>query len=254
LDFPKQTEHLVMNVAANQLAVMLQQGKFLSEQKRVALELNERVAQRTVELAAANQELRKEITERKEIEEQLRESETFIAEAQHLARIGSFSWLVATDEIKWSELLYRIFEFELGAPITFDLIGSRVHPEDLRSIYDMIAKARRAVSDYEYEYRLLMSDRSIKHLHLIAHASRDREGQFEYIGAIQDVTQRRLSARSELAQGARITSIGVLTASIAHEVNQPLSGIITNASTCLRMLSADPPNVDGARETATHAS
>jgi len=65
-----------MNVAANQLAVMLQQGKFLSEQKRVALELNERVAQRTVELAAANQELRKEITERKEIEEQLRESET----------------------------------------------------------------------------------------------------------------------------------------------------------------------------------
>jgi C4-dicarboxylate-specific signal transduction histidine kinase len=71
----------------------------------------------------------------------------------------------------------------------------------------------------------------------------------------EDITPRKLSeealakARSELAKVARITSLGVLTASIAHEVNQPLSGIITNASTCLRMLSADPPNVDGARET-----
>jgi C4-dicarboxylate-specific signal transduction histidine kinase len=78
----------------------------------------------------------------------------------------------------------------------------------------------------------------------------------EYIGAIQDVTQRRLAeealgkARSELAHVARVTSLGALTASIAHEVNQPLSGIITNASTCLRMLAADPPNVDGALETA----
>ena len=78
----------------------------------------------------------------------------------------------------------------------------------------------------------------------------------EYIGAVQDVTKRRLSeealgeVRSELAHVARVASLGALTASIAHEVNQPLSGIITNASTCLRMLAADPPNVDGARETA----
>ena len=85
---------------------------------------------------------------------------------------------------------------------------------------------------------------------------RDRDGQLEYIGAVQDVTQRRLSeealgkVRSELAHVARVTSLGALTASIAHEVNQPLSGIITNASTCLRMLAADPPNVEGARETA----
>jgi C4-dicarboxylate-specific signal transduction histidine kinase len=101
-----------------------------------------------------------------------------------------------------------------------------------------------------------MPDGSIKHLHLIAHASHDDEGRLEYIGAVQDVTQRRMSeeslakARSELAKVARVTSLGVLTASIAHEVNQPLSGIITNASTCLRMLSADPPNVEGACETA----
>jgi C4-dicarboxylate-specific signal transduction histidine kinase len=76
----------------------------------------------------------------------------------------------------------------------------------------------------------------------------------EYIGAIQDVTQRRLSdealgkARSEFAHVARITALGALAASIAHEVNQPLSGIITNAGTGLRMLGADPPDVGGALE------
>jgi len=86
--------------------------------------------------------------------------------------------------------------------------------------------------------------------------TRDQNGRLEYIGAVQDVTQRRLSAetlgkvRSELAHVARVTSLGAMTASIAHELNQPLSGIITNASTCLRMLAADPPNLDGARETA----
>jgi len=185
-----------------------------------------------------------------------RRSEAFLAEGQNLARIGSFSWLVETNEIRWSEQLYRIFEFESGAPITIELIGSRVHPEDLHLMYDMVVKAQRAVTNFEYEHRLLMPDRSIKHLHLIAHASREREGRTEYIGAVQDVTQRRVSeealskARSDLAKVASITSLGVLTAAIAHEINQPLSGIITNANTCLRMLSGDPPNVDGARETA----
>ncbi|MGB8007854.1 MAG: PAS domain S-box protein [Terriglobales bacterium] len=200
-----------------------------------------------------------DIDDRKRAEEQLRRSEAFLTEGQKLSRIGSFSWLVATDAIKWSEQLYRIFEFEPAVPVTFELIGSRVHPEDLPLLYDMIAKAQRGVSDFEYEHRLLMPDRSIKYLHLIGHGTRDREGRQEYIGAVQDVTQRRLSeealgkARSELANVARVTSLGVLTASIAHEVNQPLSGIVTNASTCLRMLSADPPNVEGARETARRA-
>jgi signal transduction histidine kinase len=91
---------------------------------------------------------------------------------------------------------------------------------------------------------------------VVAHGSRNQDGRLEYIGAVQDVTERRLSEealgklRAEFAHVARVTSLGALTASIAHEVNQPLSGIITNASTCLRMLAADPPNVEGARETA----
>jgi C4-dicarboxylate-specific signal transduction histidine kinase len=100
-----------------------------------------------------------------------------------------------------------------------------------------------------------MPDRSIKYLHAVGHATRDQDGQLEYIAAVRDVTARRLAeealdkARSELARVARVTSLGTLAASIAHEINQPLSGIVTNASTCLRMLAAEPPNVQGALET-----
>jgi C4-dicarboxylate-specific signal transduction histidine kinase len=186
----------------------------------------------------------------------LKRSEAFLAEAQHLSRIGSFAWRVATNEITWSEQLYRIFEFDPQVTVTLELIGTRVHPEDLTLLQDMIERASSAASDFQYEHRLLMPDHSVKYLHMIAHGTRNEDGELEYIGAVQDVTNRQLSeealgkARSELAHVARVMSLGALTASIAHEVNQPLSGIITNANTCLRMLAADPPNVDGARETA----
>lgn len=198
----------------------------------------------------------RDITERKLAEEELRRSEAFLAEGQHLARMGTFSWRVESGEITWSDQLYRIFEFEPGGLVTVERIGSRVHPEDTHILIDMVEQARRAVSDFEYEHRVLMPDQSVKYLHLVAHGGRDQEGRLEYIGAVQDVTESRLSeqalsqARSDLAHVTRVTSLGVLTASIAHEVNQPLSGIVTNASTCLRMLAAEPPNIEGARETA----
>ena len=188
--------------------------------------------------------------------EELRRSEAFLAEAQRLSATGSFSWRVATDELTWSDQLYRIFEFSQGMPVTLDMIASRVHPDDLPWLHDMIDRARSDGSDIDYEHRLQLPDHSVKYLHLVAHGARDRDGRLEYVGAVQDVTQRRLSAealgkaRLELAHVAKVTTLGALTAAIAHEVNQPLSGIITNASTCLRMLTADPPNVDGARETA----
>jgi signal transduction histidine kinase len=198
----------------------------------------------------------RDITERKQHETTLRRSAAFLAEAQHLSSTGSFAWRVADDAISWSDQLYRIFEFDPGIPVSLELIGTRVHPDDLHMLGDMIDRVRGEGRDFEYEHRLLMPDGSVKYLTLVAHATRDHAGRLEYIGAAQDVTQQRLSeqalgkARSELAHVARVTTLGALTASIAHEVNQPLSGIITNASTCLRMLAADPPNVDGARETA----
>jgi len=224
-DFPGQTERLLLSVAANQATIGLQEARLLSEQKRITRELDQRVAQRTSELAAAND----------------------------LARLGNFSWRVATDEIAWSEQLYRIFEFDQSMTVTLELIGSRVHPEDIPMLNDMINRARDGASDFEYEHRLLMPDRSVKHLHMIAHGSRNTDGQLVYIGAVQDVTQRRLAeealgkVRSELTHAARVTSLGELTASIAHEVNQPLTAVVNNANACLSFLPDSVPNLQEIR-------
>src|SRR5713101_5694563 len=254
--FPRDTEALVLGIAANQALIGLQQARLLTEQKRVAGELDQTVAQRTAELAAANEVLRKEVAERKRAEEALKRSEAFLAEGQRLSLTGSFSWRVDTDELTFSEELYHIFEFDYAAPVTLEQIVSRVHPEDIPLLSEKMDLARRDINDHDYAIRLRMPDGRVKYLRTKSYGSRDRDGRLEHVGAIQDATEHRLSEEaldtvsSELAPVARVSSLGVLTASIAHEINQPLSGIVTNASTCLRMLAADPPNVDGARETA----
>ncbi|MFC4527004.1 PAS domain-containing protein [Dyella halodurans] len=197
-----------------------------------------------------------DIDDRKRAEENLRLSEAFLAEGQRTSLTGSFSWSLDTDVIVFSEELYRIFEFEPGTAVTLERIADRIHPDDILLLSDKKADARSTGADHDYEIRLLMPGGAVKYVHVVSHSTRGRCGQREYIGALQDVTQRRVSEetlgalRSELARMAKVNSLGALTASIAHEVNQPLSGVITNASTCLRMLAADPPNVQGALETA----
>jgi hypothetical protein len=123
-----------------------------------------------------------DIDDRKRGEEELRRSEAFLAEGQHLAHVGNFSWHVGTGEIIWSEQLYRIFEFEPGALMTLDLIASRVYPDDTPLMEDIIRRTQRGDSYFEYEQRIRMPDHSIKYLHLIGHRARDDQGQTEYIG------------------------------------------------------------------------
>ncbi|TCL64631.1 putative ATPase [Rhizobium sp. BK251] len=186
----------------------------------------------------------------------LKRNETWLREAQHLSLTGSWYWCVNTNKIEFSEQMYRIYELDPTVPLTPELIQGRIHPEDRPLMYEMVEIARGPATDLDYLFRAQMPDSSIKHLHMVAHGARDKDGELVYVGAIQDITARYRAeealskARSELAHVTRVTTLGVLTASIAHEVNQPLLGIITNASTCLRMLAADPPNLDGARRTA----
>jgi signal transduction histidine kinase len=208
------------------------------------------------ELQASNKELQKEIAQRKRAEQQLRRSEAILAEGELLSQMGSFSWRVATDGVTWSKQLYRIYGLEIGVPVTLELVRTRVHPQDISLFEKMRMVNRNFPDNFEWQYRLVMPDKSIKYLHAVAHAIRDRDGRPEYIAAVQDVTARRLSeealdkARSELERVTRATSMGVLTASIAHEINQPLTGIIINANACLRMLANDRADVDAARQTA----
>jgi len=125
--------------------------------------------------------------------------------------------------------------------------------------YEKIEQARSAISDVDFEPRLRLPDGSVKYLRVIAHGIRDQAGQLEYIGAVHDLTSRRLSeealgqANAALTHMARLTTLGILAPSIAHEVTQPLAGIMTNANTCLRTLATDPPRLDGARAAARRA-
>ncbi len=179
-----------------------------------------------------------------------------VGHGQRLGSTGTFCWNAAEDEMVWSAQLYRLFEFEPTLPVTLTQVEARLDPEDVSLFRDSIHRARRTGSDFEHELRLRTSDHSVRYLHLVAQRAHDARCRVDYIGAVQDVTEQLVArqtleaAQSELAHVNRVVSLGVLTASIAHEINQPLSGIVTSAGTCLRMLAAEPPNLDGARETA----
>jgi PAS domain S-box-containing protein len=194
--------------------------------------------------------------ERARSDNAIRRSEAFLAEAQRISSTGCYYWQRATDEIICSEETYRIFGIEPGTPVTVKLITSRIHPDDLKRFTERVEIRRTDGTNFDAEYRLLLPDGSVKFVHLVSQTSTTDSGEVEYTGVIQDVTEARVAEetlgklRSELTHMARVTTLGALTASIAHEVNQPITGIVTNASTCLRMLAADPPNVEGARETA----
>jgi PAS domain S-box-containing protein len=196
-----------------------------------------------------------DIDDRKRAEAGLRQAYGHLAEAQRLSKTGSFITDLLAERRDWSEEAFRIFEFEPTTSITLQTIRGLVHPEDLPG-YDAAYKRAIEGNGFDMAFRIITSTGNLKHLHAVGHVMEEIAGRPVFIGAIQDVTESKVAeealnrARSELAHVARVTTLTTLTASIAHEVNQPLSGIITNAGTCLRMLDTNPPNVDGARETA----
>ena len=182
--------------------------------------------------------------------------EAYLAEAQRLSHTGSFGWNLNDRELVWSDEMFRIFDYEPTVKPTLDLVLQRTHPDDVALVRQLIERVSRGSTDWDVEHRLLMPDGSTKYVRAVAHAVRAPSGQLRFFGAVVDLTASKRAeealnrAGAELAHVSRVTTLSALTASIAHEVNQPLSGIITNAGTCLRMLDAVPPNIDGARETA----
>ena len=196
-----------------------------------------------------------DIEDRKRAEVELRRAYDSFADAQRLSKTGSFITDLVGDDHNWSEEAYRTFEFEPGTKVTVQRIRDIIHPDDLPSFDSVIARGLSGVTSIS-AFRIVTASGAMKHVRGVAHVIEQIEGRPMFVGALQDVTESMVAeealnmARSQLAHVARVTTLSALTASIAHEVNQPLSGIITNAGTCLRMLDADPPNVEGARETA----
>ena len=196
-----------------------------------------------------------DIEDRKRAETQLGQAYGRLAEAQRLSKTGSFITDLVADAHDWSEEALRIFEFDPATKVTLQAIREVIHPEDVPLLEAAFKRAIEGL-DVNLGYRIITSCGNVKHVHAVSHVMENVDGRPVFIGALQDVTEAKVAeealnkARSELAHVARVATLSTLTASIAHEVNQPLSGIVTNAGTCLRMLDANPPNLGGARETA----
>ena len=193
-----------------------------------------------------------DIEDQKRAERALQRSETYLAEAQRLSQTGSFSWRIGSGEIFWSKETYRIMGFDETVKPTIGLLLQRVHPEDRKLVQQQLDRAVRGEQDHDYEYRLLMPDGDIKHIHVRAHRQVYEAGEGELVGALMDVTATRKAqealqiAQTTLAHVTRVSTLGEMSASIAHEVNQPLAAIVTNAESSLRWLSRQPPDIEEA--------
>jgi NO-binding membrane sensor protein with MHYT domain/nitrogen-specific signal transduction histidine kinase len=189
-------------------------------------------------------------------EEKLQRSEAYLAEAQRLSHTGSFGWRPSTGEIFWSEETFRIFEYDRTTIPTWELVLQRVHPEEAALAKQTIERASQDGKDFEHEYRLVIPEGPIKHVNVVAHALNDESDGIEFVGAVMDVSDRKRAeealrqAQADLAHVNRATTMGELTASLAHEVNQPIAAAVTNANTCLRWLTRDHPDVEEARAAA----
>ncbi|SFK09186.1 PAS domain S-box protein [Bradyrhizobium sp. Gha] len=156
-----------------------------------------------------------DITERRRTELALQRSEAHLAQAQELSHTGSFSWNTTTGEAFWSKETFRIFQLDpQTVPPGPQLVVERTHPDDRASVREIIDRAMRDQSDFEHEYRLLLPDGSIKHIHAQARATRTASGEIEFVGAATDVTAARTAEqqlrRSEayLAEAQHLTHTG----------------------------------------------
>jgi len=132
-----------------------------------------------------------DLTERKQTENALRQSEAYLAQAQRLSRTGTFGWRVTTGENAWSTETYRIFGYDEACAVNVDTVLARAHPEDRAAVQKAIDRCSIDGNDYDQEYRLLMPDGSVKYVHAVARAERDESGNIEYLGAVTDVTVAR---------------------------------------------------------------
>jgi predicted ATPase/signal transduction histidine kinase len=186
----------------------------------------------------------------------LQRSEAFLADGQSTSHTGSFGWNVLSGEIYWSDETYKIFEGDRAVEPTLELVFRRIHPDDRDLVQQTIDRASGARANLDFDHRLLMPDGSVKYLHVLARALEDSSGQLEYMGAVRDVTERTRAeealrqAKADLAHINRVTTMGELTASMAHEVNQPIAAAVTDANTCMRWLARDQPDLEEVRAAA----
>jgi len=203
-----------------------------------------------------------DITERICSEEALKRSETYLAQAQRVAHIGSWVFnTVRMEPLHLSKEWHRLqgFDPKEGMP-TWKQRLQRIHPMDRERYEQAFNRAIAEKSDLDAEFRILLPDSTVRYIRSLGHPVLDAFGDAsQMMGVIMDVTESRQAEeererlRQELAHLARlnrVSTIGELTASLAHEIKQPIGAAVTNAQACLRFLNDGQPDVSEAREAA----
>ncbi len=203
-----------------------------------------------------------DIDDLKRAEEQARRSEAFLVEAQRLSRTGGWMHDIASGTVvTWpegsSEML-RVYGAEPGEDTSAPAFWfNRIHPEDRQRVLELFTRCEVEKTDYRADYRILLPDGTVKYQHSVGHPVLNASGELvQFVGTAMDTTDQwhaeeaLRQTQSRLAQAAQIATVAELSASIAHEVNQPLAAVVANAHACLRWLSAEPPNLAKAAESA----
>jgi PAS domain S-box-containing protein len=203
-----------------------------------------------------------DVTAAKQVEQTLRESEAYLAEAQRLSHTGSWASTPAMGEIRFlSEECYRVLGFDPhGGRQRYETFFQRIHPDDQAKARETVETAGRGKAEFELDYRIIHPGGEIRDIHVVGHPVFSPSGDLvEFVGTVIDITERKQAeeererlrqAHADLAHINRVTTMGELTASLAHEIKQPISAAVTDARTCLRWLTRDDPDIAEAREAA----
>ncbi|MET0081799.1 MAG: ATP-binding protein [Sedimenticola sp.] len=176
-----------------------------------------------------------------EEENRLRESEANLAEAQRIAHVGSWSLDLSTNDLEWSDEVYRIFEMDKGTfPATYEAFLECIHPDDREMVEDSYRDAVENRGDYDIEHRLLMADGRVKHVNERCQTFYEDGRAVRSMGTVQDITEKK-RLQGLLLQTEKMMSVGGLAAGMAHELNNPLGGILHGIQNIERRLSPDLP-------------
>jgi PAS domain S-box-containing protein len=198
---------------------------------------------------------------RKKAEQALRRSEAYLVEAQRLSHTGSFGWNVRTGQIFWSDETHRIYGSDPATTPSLELILDRVHPDDRPLVQGIVCRASTEGRDFSAEHRLMMPDGAVKYARVVAHRTEGEEpGGVFFVGAVTDVTELKRAEQereklrqleAEIARFNRVSIMGELAASLAHELKQPVAGMAADATAVLNWLRRQPPEIEEACESAS---
>ncbi|ESJ21480.1 histidine kinase [Cupriavidus sp. HPC(L)] len=190
-----------------------------------------------------------DMARRRHTETALARSEAFLAEAQRLSKTGSIAIRLPANTMVWSDEAYRILGYRCGETVHFGAVLVRVHPDDLAEVQRVHGAMLGGTPAVDLRHRLLMPDGAVRHVHLVARRSASSGDNHEYVGALMDITDATQTQQAlhrtmaELAHVSRVTTLGQLAASIAHEVTQPIAAISTCGNSALRWLQRSEPDI-----------